>query len=218
MAIRAIVFNLGGTVAAFDGVAPLVAAFEKNGFTVSRQRLAGLFDRSRRDAIDAVLLQDFKVADAALSEKILFAFFSGLEAEASKAREIGSARKVFAELEKRGVKTCVASGFPRALSKKILAAAGLQGACLVSGGEVSRARPAPDIVLAALEKIGCSAKDALVVGPAPMDVKAGKAAGALTAAVLSGGFGLRALQAENPDYVFQDLGGVLSIPQFVVQE
>lgn len=52
--------------------------------------------------------------------------------------------------------------------------------------DVERTKPEPDLVRAALEKLGTD--DAVMVGDTPWDVKAAKGAGIETIAVLSGGF------------------------------
>ncbi len=72
--------------------------------------------------------------------------------------------------------------------------------------EASKPDPAP--VHAALERIGVSAKDALMVGDSPHDIAAGRNAGAKTAACLWGPFDRKRLTEERPDFwlsTFADL-------------
>ncbi len=59
---------------------------------------------------------------------------------------------------------------------------------VVAGDSGLRPKPAPDGVLALLERLGCRAADALVVGDSPLDVQAARAAG--VAAVFAGWFPL----------------------------
>lgn len=51
---------------------------------------------------------------------------------------------------------------------------------VVSGTEVSRGKPAPDIFLCAAEKIGCSPNECLVFEDSENGIKAGHAAGCIT--------------------------------------
>jgi HAD superfamily hydrolase (TIGR01509 family) len=55
---------------------------------------------------------------------------------------------------------------------------------LVSSDDVARPKPDPEGVIQAAEKLGVSVDRILLAGDSPADVKAGKAAGARTAAVL----------------------------------
>jgi HAD superfamily hydrolase (TIGR01509 family) len=55
-----------------------------------------------------------------------------------------------------------------------------------TSADVETTKPAPDLVLAALEKAGT--KDAVMVGDTPWDIEAARKAGVDTIAVLTGGF------------------------------
>jgi membrane protein len=57
-----------------------------------------------------------------------------------------------------------------------------------SKDDVGHSKPCPDIFSAAVETIGCSPTEALVVGDTPYDIIAAKRAGIAAVAVLSGGF------------------------------
>jgi phosphoglycolate phosphatase len=72
-------------------------------------------------------------------------------------------------------------------------------------------KPAPDTVLAALAALHCAPPHAVMVGDAPADILAGKAAGAITCAVTYG-FGRReALLACAPDYVIDTFGELVPL-------
>ena len=64
---------------------------------------------------------------------------------------------------------------------------------VVAGDSGLRPKPAPDGVVALLERLGCRAEDALVVGDSPLDVQAARAAG--VAAVFAGWFPLDGVTA-----------------------
>ena len=57
-----------------------------------------------------------------------------------------------------------------------------------TSADVERTKPAPDLVVSALEKLGAEPEDAFLVGDTPWDVKAAEQAGVPTYAVLTGGF------------------------------
>src|SRR5207245_10527039 len=60
---------------------------------------------------------------------------------------------------------------------------------VVERGEVSRAKPAPDLFLACQQRLGVSVHDCYVVGDAVWDLLAARRAGMLSVGVLSGGYG-----------------------------
>src|SRR3954471_17305518 len=55
-------------------------------------------------------------------------------------------------------------------------------------GDVEKTKPEPDLVLAALEKAGADAKDAVMIGDSTWDCRAAKAAKVRSIGVLTGGF------------------------------
>ena len=56
-------------------------------------------------------------------------------------------------------------------------------------GDVERTKPAPDLIVAALEKAAAKPKDAVMIGDSVWDIEAAKNAGMPAIAVRSGGFG-----------------------------
>ena len=57
-----------------------------------------------------------------------------------------------------------------------------------TSADVDATKPAPDLVQAALERVGGERRRAVMVGDTPWDVKAAAAAGVQTLAVVTGGF------------------------------
>ncbi len=77
-------------------------------------------------------------------------------------------------------------------------------------------KPEPDIFQAALQKLGCAADEAIVVGDTPYDVQAATKAGMETVVLLSGGFDRAWLEREgaaevydDPAHLLQQYGGSL---------
>jgi HAD superfamily hydrolase (TIGR01509 family) len=74
-----------------------------------------------------------------------------------------------------------------------------------TSADVDATKPAPDLVRSALDKVGGSAGDALMVGDTPWDVKAATAAGVETLAVLTGGFAIDELRETGAREVFESV-------------
>jgi phosphoglycolate phosphatase len=79
----------------------------------------------------------------------------------------------------------------------------------VQGTDGFPCKPAPDVLLKSLEKLGVGPEDCLMVGDAPADMEAGRRAGVKTCAVRYG-YGNPAEMAEHePDYWVSDLRELL---------
>jgi HAD superfamily hydrolase (TIGR01509 family) len=72
-----------------------------------------------------------------------------------------------------------------------------------TSADVEATKPAPDLVHAALEKIG--AEEGVMIGDTPWDVKAAKGAGVETIAVLTGGFAEAELREAGAAEVFESI-------------
>lgn len=85
-------------------------------------------------------------------------------------------------------------------------------AAVVSSADVARSKPAPDIVRAALDAVGCAPGDAVVLGDTVYDVRAAAAAGVACVGTMTGGIGEAELRAAgavavygNPSELLDDL-------------
>lgn len=76
---------------------------------------------------------------------------------------------------------------------------------VVTSAEVPRRKPAPDLILKALKCLGVTAAHSITVGDSIVDIKAGKAAGTWTAAVLTGGEKKSRLKEEKPDFLIESV-------------
>jgi HAD superfamily hydrolase (TIGR01509 family) len=74
-----------------------------------------------------------------------------------------------------------------------------------TSADVEATKPAPDLVHAALDRVGGSPDAAVMVGDTPWDVHAARAAGVATFAVLTGGFAIDELRESGAAAVFESL-------------
>jgi len=78
-----------------------------------------------------------------------------------------------------------------------------------TSADVESTKPAPDLVHAAMARVGSEPADAVMVGDTPWDVKAAGAAGVQTLAVVTGGFSEAELREAGASGVYEsvaDLG------------
>ena len=85
---------------------------------------------------------------------------------------------------------------------------------VVDSGDVEHSKPAPDIVVAALDAVGVQPENAVMLGDTVYDVRAAAAAGVACIGLMCGGIGERELQEAgavavygNPSELLQDLEG-----------
>ena len=115
------------------------------------------------------------------------------------------ARELISELGKRGHVVVLASS---AKEKEVdhylelLEARDLADAWTTSG-DVESTKPSPDLVNSALEKVGGSPEDAVMIGDTPWDVRAAGRAGVDTLGVLTGGFAIEELTESGAKDVFE---------------
>ena len=93
--------------------------------------------------------------------------------------------ELLAWLGAHGVPCAVASSSPRSLIERCLANAGIADAFsgVMSGEEVERSKPDPEVFLKAAEQIGVAPESALVLEDSPAGVRAGRAGGFVTVMV-----------------------------------
>jgi HAD superfamily hydrolase (TIGR01509 family) len=88
-------------------------------------------------------------------------------------------------IDQRGLRKAIASSGKRRYLEAALLAVGLAGrfSVVVSGDEVARGKPAPDVFLEAARRLGCSPATCLVLEDAPNGLQAAKAAGMRAVAI-----------------------------------
>lgn len=84
---------------------------------------------------------------------------------------------------------------------------------LVCADDVEHPKPHPEPVLKALAQLGALPEETLFVGDSVHDMRCGRAAGVLTAAVLWGPFGRGDLETTQPDYWLETPEDLLQVLQ-----
>ena len=78
-----------------------------------------------------------------------------------------------------------------------------------TSGDVKATKPEPDLVRAALDRVGATADGAVMVGDTPWDVEAARRAGVGTVAVVTGGFAEQELREAGAVDVFESVAELL---------
>jgi HAD superfamily hydrolase (TIGR01509 family) len=125
---------------------------------------------------------------------------------------MNGARELISELKRRGHKVVFASS---AKEDEVDVYLDLLDAhepadAWTTSADVEATKPAPDLVHAALDKVGASASDAVMIGDTPWDVSAALKAEVRTLAVLTGGFGAEELHEAGAAAVYESVGELCS--------
>jgi phosphoglycolate phosphatase len=122
-------------------------------------------------------------------------------------RLMPGAREALSALKGAGCRLAVCSNKNVSFTRELLDYLGLAPAVDVVLGpeDVPRRKPAPDMLLAALARLGVAPTEALYVGDMPIDVATARAAGVPVWVVPTGSADRAALEAAAPDRVLDDL-------------
>ena len=193
------------TALAAVGIAPATARYREAQAVVRRT-----MGWSKADVF-ATLLEP---AEAAAATAAFAAAYEAIVA-AGDVSEIPGARQVLRDLRSEGVKVCLTTGFAPSTRDALLDALGWRGEVdlALSPADVGRGRPAPDLVLGAMARLGIDDPAAVaVVGDTVSDLEAGHAAGAgAVIGVLSGAHDEAGLRAASPTAVIADVTGLLDV-------
>ncbi|MDQ6693742.1 MAG: HAD family hydrolase [Chloroflexota bacterium] len=119
-------------------------------------------------------------------------------------------RELLKSLKERGVKMVVASSAEAELLDKLLKVAGTDGLLedVTSSSDAKNSKPDPDIVQAALKRLGCPASNTIMLGDTPYDIEAAGKAGVRVIALRCGGWSDEEL--EGAVAIFQDPADLLA--------
>ncbi|MCI0460757.1 MAG: HAD-IA family hydrolase [Gemmataceae bacterium] len=99
----------------------------------------------------------------------------------------------------------VCSNKPRNFTRRLLEHLGLAVDLALGPEDVHRPKPAPDMLLAALGRLGVAASEALYIGDMTVDIETARAAGVRVWVVPTGSDEREQLEAARPERVLRDL-------------
>lgn len=126
-------------------------------------------------------------------------------------RPLAGARELLSSLTRSGVRWAIATSGRLESAQPALDLLDVPpDATIVTRDQVTRAKPDPDLFLAAAERLGVAIEDAVVVGDSVWDLLAARRARALGVGVLSGGYGREELERVGAYRVYDDPADLLA--------
>ncbi|MDP9338956.1 MAG: HAD family phosphatase [Acidobacteriota bacterium] len=120
-------------------------------------------------------------------------------------RVLPGARELLRHLSEINLPWTIATSGERAQMEKLVKDLGLPKSLpVVTGDDVKNAKPAPDIFLAAAERLGVAISDCIIIGDSPWDLLAGRRMKALGVGLLCGGYAKEELERAGAHLVYND--------------
>jgi HAD superfamily hydrolase (TIGR01509 family) len=184
-----IAFDLDGTLVDTVGtrIDGWLEALEAVGMRTTRDEVAPMIGMDgKRLARDVAEANHRRVADDEI-EEIDSAAGEAFDRLNTSPRLLPGARDLLGAIEARGLRWVIATSSRAEQVTRSVAALGLAvPPTIVDGSQVKRAKPAPDLLLLAAERLGAPPDRCWAVGDATWDIRASRAAGVTALGVLAG--------------------------------
>jgi len=223
--IRLVIFDIAGTIIEDHGevLDAFSQALKGNGIAFTDAELREWKGASKREVIRHFVKRQFG-EDPRSAEKIAatYANFRNLLENDYRERgvsTISGAHSTFLWLRERNIEIATTTGFYRELNDLILDQVGWKEVfrASISSSDVPQGRPAPDMILRAMETTGITNPAQVInVGDTPLDLQAGTNAGVRgVVGVLTGVHGRERLQREPHTHI---ISSVADLPALIEKE
>ena len=206
------VFDLDGTLvdSVYQHVLAWQEAMEAAGIELSVWRIHRRMGMSGGLFVGALLREIGRPVEAELVARLQQAHAQAYRRRAGQVRLLPGARELLAHLTRAEVPWAVAtSGLKTAAEPTLKLLEVPASVPVVTRDQVERAKPDPDLFLAAAERLGADVADAVVVGDSVWDLLAARRARALGIGLLSGGYGREELERAGAYRVYDDPADLL---------
>lgn len=208
--VRAVLFDFDGTLAdSYDAIAASVNHVRKHRglspLTVDQVRVHVGHGPGH------LLACTVGTGDAKENDAIYRAHHPSVMKEGT--RLLSGTEEVLRTLHQRGLKLAVCSNKPLAYTKSLLDYLKVRPYfdAVLGPEDVARPKPAPDMLLAGLERLDVQADEAIYVGDMTVDIETALAAGVRVWVVPTGSDERETLEAARPDRVLSELLDVIRV-------
>jgi phosphoglycolate phosphatase-like HAD superfamily hydrolase/tRNA(Arg) A34 adenosine deaminase TadA len=213
--LDAIILDIDGTLVDTNEahVAAWVEAFAGFGYRVAPDRVRVEIGKGGDRLVPSVLGAEAAERDGAGLRELQTERFLA-RTRTTHFRPFPGVRELFAALSNRGLRTALATSSTRRQLDGVLASAGLDlialADALVTKDDASSSKPAPDVVTAAVTKLGLSPAQCAMVGDTVYDAQACVAAGVVCLGVTTGAASSTELRAAGARATWRDVADLLA--------
>jgi len=216
--IQLVVFDMAGTTVDENNVVykTLRNAVQAQGFNCSLEHVLQVGGGQEKKQAIRDLLSGEGVAMANLESMVdtTYQQFTTMLKQAYHELEVKpcpGSESVFAQLREKGIKVALNTGYQKETATSLLQKLGWREGeqidLVVTASDVPNSRPAPDMILLAMEKLGIDQPEYVVkIGDTAIDVEEGQQAGCgLCFGVLGGAQNREQIARANPDGILEHL-------------
>ena len=180
-------------------------ALERCGIELAVWRIHRRIGMSGGLLVNALLRETAQPVTSEQAEQLRRFHAEAYARQVAQVRPLPGAKDLLAFLTKVGVPWAIATSGRMESARPALDLLGVNaGAAVITRDQVQRAKPDPDLFLAAAERLGVDIRASVVVGVSVWDLLAAQHARALGIALLSGGYGEDELNRAGAYRVYQD--------------
>jgi HAD superfamily hydrolase (TIGR01509 family) len=212
MAAPAFVFDLDGTLvdSVYQHVLAWREALEEAGIELSVWRIHRRIGMSGGLFVNALLRETGRRVSAEETARLQKHHAQAYARQIAQVRPLPGARELLAYLSQVGVPWAIATSGRLESARLGLEMLGIRpDVPVITRDQVERAKPDPDLFLAAAARLGVDISAAVVVGDSVWDLLAARRARALGIGLLSGGYGQEELERAGAYRVYQDPADLL---------
>jgi HAD superfamily hydrolase (TIGR01549 family) len=210
--MQGFVFDLDGTLvdSVYHHVLAWREALDEEGIELSVWRIHRKVGMSGGLFANALLRETGREVTARQAERLNLLHTEAYLRRAGSVRALPGAQELLSRLTELAVPWAIAtSGGKRTASVALEVLVVPDGAPVVTRDEVDRAKPDPDLFLAAADRLHLSPEEVVVVGDSVWDLLAAQRARALGVGLLSGGYGEEELGRAGAYRVYEDPADLL---------
>jgi HAD superfamily hydrolase (TIGR01509 family) len=209
---HAFLFDLDGTLvdSVYHHVLAWREALDQTGIELSVWRIHRKIGMSGGLFVNALMRETGRALTAEQAALLRKLHAEAYRQRAEQVRLLPGARELLARLSEIGVPWALAtSGYLESAGPSLDLLELPEGVPVVTRDQVARAKPDPDLFLAAAARLGVDVTDAVVVGDSVWDLLAARRARALGVGLLSGGYGQEELERAGAYRVYEDPADLL---------
>jgi HAD superfamily hydrolase (TIGR01509 family) len=213
MTAPAFLFDLDGTLvdSVYQHVLAWRDALEEAGLPLAVWRIHRRIGMSGSLFVSAVARETGRLLSTEDVESMQQGHATAFRRYASQVRPLPGARELLAYLAQAGVPHAIAtSGYSAGANVSVQMLGVGPDVPIVTRDQVARAKPDPDLFLAAAELLGVPIENSVVVGDSIWDLLAARRARALGVGILAGGYGQEELERAGAYRVYQDPADLLA--------